>query len=303
MIHPRTLNLYRSGAEGALPAAQRDVARVGEWLTTGKRVNRASDDAAAYSRARTIDAITARHDAYARSAQGGRDWLDHTQGALDALADVFASARETGLQAINDTTGADDRLVLARHLDSLVEASLDQLNRKSGDEYLFAGTATTLAPGLQPFEMTPGGAAYNGNDGDRVRQVGPETQVAVNLAGSSVATTPGGVNVLDALKGLADALRGVPGALAPSDALARVEEAHAHLVNMGSEAGERSNRLQLAIDQLRDMREPLEAERSRAQDTDYLDAATRMQDAQTRLQAALKVTASIKQSSLLDYLR
>ena len=303
MIHPRTLSLYRSAAETALPAAQRDVARAGEWLTTGLRVNRASDDSAAYAKARTVDAVLSRHDAYSRSAESGMDWLTHTQDALDALVNVFNDAHESGLRGVNDTTSTADRETLARHVDTLVEAALDQLNRKSGDEYVFAGTATLLPAGTTPFAMTPAGAVYNGNAGDRLRQIGPDTQVPVNVAGSLIATAPGGLPILDSLKALSDALRGVPGALTPSQALAQVEEARDHVINMGSEAGERAGRLEIALDHLRDVRTPLEAERSHAEDTDYVDAATRMQDAQTRLQAALKVTASIKQTSLLDYLR
>lgn len=302
MIHPRALSLHRSATESALPAAQRDVARLGEWLTTGKRVNRASDDAAAYAKARTIDAITSRHDAYTRSAEGGVDWLNHTQEALSTLADLFSDAHESGLRAANDTTATDDREVLARHVDSVIEATLDQLNRKVGDEYMFAGTATVLPAGTTPFEMTALGAVYNGNAGDRTRQIGPDAQAAVNISGDLLGTTPTGVSILDSLQNLADALRGLPAALPIDQALAGVEEAREHVIDVGTEAGERAHRLDIALEHLRDVRIPLEAERSRAEDTDYIDAATRMQDAETRLQAALKVTASIKQTSLLDYL-
>lgn len=303
MIHPRTLSLYRSGAERALPAAQHDVARVGEWMTTGKRVNRASDDAAAYAKARTLDALASRHDAYERSAENGLDWLNHTQDALNTLADLFSEAQEAGLRAANDTLNTDDREIVARRLDNLIDATLDQLNRKSGDEYLFAGTATVLPPGTKPFEMTPLGALYNGNAADRTRQIGPDAHVPVNLSGALVGTTSGGTSILDALRGLANTLREDPLALPMDEALALVEEARDHVIDVGSEAGERASRITLALDHLRDVRLPLEAERSRAEDTDFLDAATQMQDAQTRLQAALKVTASIKQISLLDYLR
>ncbi len=301
MIHPRTHSLYRSGTEGALPAAHRDVARLAEMLATGKRVNRASDDAPAYARARSLDALSLRHDAYTRGAENGMDWLNHTQSALGSLSNLFSDAYESGIRGINDTMSADDREVVARHLETLIQASLDDLNTQVGDEYLFAGTATVLPGTTKPFEITALGPVYNGNGGERQRQIGPSATVPSNLPGSMLQTTPGGVSVLGSLQELADALRGI-GPLTPSDALAQVQQARDHIVNMGAEAGERARRLDLALEQIREARLPIEAERSRAEDTDFLAATGEFQDAQTRLQAALKVTAAIKQTSLLDYL-
>lgn len=302
MIHPRIHSLYRSGSDAALTTAQRDVSRLGEMLATGKRVNRASDDAAAYAKARALDALDARNTTYTRSAEGGLSWLGHTQTALDNLIDLFATAVEAGIQGVNDTTSADDRALLANKIDNLLAASLDELNTQVDGEYLFAGTATQLPAGAKPFEMVAGVQVYNGNGSARDRQIGPNVTAPTSIPGTLLTATPQGGALLESLQGLSDALRDTTGTLVPSDALARVQEAHTHLAHTGAEAGERARRLDLALEQLRDARLPLEQERSMAEDTDFLDASSRMQDAQTRLQAALKVTASLKQMSLLDYL-
>ena len=72
--------------------------------------------------------------------------MDHTQDNLNTLADLFTSAHEEAIQAANDTLSDEDREAIASSLESSLSEILDVLNTRVDDEYLFAGTNTTVRP-------------------------------------------------------------------------------------------------------------------------------------------------------------
>jgi flagellin-like hook-associated protein FlgL len=59
----------------------------------------------------------------------------------------------------------------------------------------------------------------------------------------------------------------------------------------------------MAHERIEAMRLNATTERSYTEDADYLETATELQRAETRMQAALQVGARSMQTTLLDYLR
>ena len=301
MIYPRQTHLHRLFAETAIPAAQRDVERLREVLSTGVDVNRASDDAPRYHRARSLDNVVSRLDGYERNVTAATSVLDHTQHYLDSIGEHFVKAQELAIQGNSDTLNADDRTKLAGTIDTLLDATLDDLNAKVGDRFLFGGT--TASGGAKPFELAAGVVTYAGNGGEREVQISETTTARVNLAGDAVYDTGDGYTITEALTGLAAALRGEVGAPTMETALSQIEGAREHVAEQTSEAGERSSRIQLAGERIAATRLNAVTERSQVEDADYLETATELKRAETRMQAALQVGARSMQTTLLDYLR
>lgn len=301
MIYPRQTHLHRLFAETAIPAAQRDIERLREVLATGVDVNRASDDAARYHRARSLDNVVSRLDGYERNVQAAGSTLDHTQQYLDAITDRFVKAQELAIQGNTASASASDRDKLAGTVETLLDATLDDLNARVGDRYLFDGTAGIDA--AKPFELAAGVVTYAGNGGEREVAISETATARVNLSGAAVHDTGAGYTITEALTGLAAALRGDAGAPTMDDALGRIEGAREHVTSMSAEAGERASRLRLAGERITASRLTTTQERSLVEDADYLESATNLQRAETRMQAALQVGARSLQTTLLDYLR
>lgn len=293
----RERSLYTSFSDRALEARRGELARLQEQLSTGRRVNRASDAPPDFALAQGLEALQSRYEQYGRSIDAARLWVHRTQDALDGMVEAFTAAYEEGLRLANSTFSADDREALAGHLESLRGEVLSRLNARSGSEYLFAGSRSTL----KPFEPAGTAVTYTGNDGDRSRQIGPDLRLQINLSGADV-WDAGGFTITDALQDLIDAARtGDPADI--DDAFGRVVAARDHIVSQGAEAGAIGARLNLAEHQLREGILLAEGRRSELVDADAAETMMHLQREQTHLQAALQVTAQVMQISLLDFLR
>lgn len=309
----REQSLYSGYASGSLTTLRRDLASLQEQVGTGKRINRPSDDPTGFAQARTLEALEQRYDQYTRTIGAARLWTDRTQSALDGLAERFAEAHEKGIQGLNDTLGQDERNVIADRIDAILGEVADGLNAKAGSEYLFAGTRTTTPPFASDGSVAgsaddPDGPAdppvvLTDLDGERKREIAPGVEITINVTGSEVYDTGEGFTIVESLRNLAASLRGEADALPLQEAVAQVETSRDHLIDRGAAAGNVASRLTLTEAQLADATIETASRRSAIEDADYFDVIARVQSTQTALEAALRTTASISQTSLLDYLR
>jgi flagellar hook-associated protein 3 FlgL len=296
--------LNRIGLERTVEQKRQEQARLLSEMATGLRVQRASDDAAAFGKARRMEGLAQRYEQYQQSIDDANAWTDHTQATLDDLAGLFTQAYEEGIQALNDTASTDDREALASTIESLIAPVIDLLNAKDGDEYLFAGTNTTVRPFVQDSAAgsDAAGVSYYGNAFDRTRAVGPGTTLAVGIPGSRVFDPGAGYTLTDSLRELADALR-TGDTTQMQTTLDQVIVARDHLLHLGTEAGTLANRLDTTYDYLDQALLETEEQRTHAEDADLTETILNLEKNQTGLQAALQALATVQQQTLLDYLR
>lgn len=294
----RERSLSTAASARALKMVRRDLARYQEQMSTGLRVNRASDDAPAFIEARQMEKLSNQYGQYLRSIGAAQSWVDHSQDTLDNIADRISEAYEQGIRVNSHVYDADDREAEAQRIESILAEVVDQLNSKDGDEYLFAGSRTTA----EPFGVVAGVVVYSGNSTGRARQIGDNQRLDINITGDSIHDTGDGYTITESLQGLADAMRSGDPALMET-ALEQVGNARNHVLERGAEAGGIAKRLDLAAAQLRDATFRVESRRSEVEDVDMATAIFEYQRAQTGFQAALSVTASVLQTSLLDYIR
>ncbi|RME50055.1 MAG: flagellar hook-associated protein 3, partial [Caldilineae bacterium] len=146
------------------------------------------------------------------------------------------------------------------------------------------------------------GVTYYGNAQSRTRAVGPDLNLAINVTGARVHDTGDGFTITEALQGLIDAVR-TNDAAQITTALDDVIQARDHLLDAATEAGTVAQRLDQAAEHLANTRLEVERQRSATEDADLAETITNLQRSQTSLQATLQVLATLKQTSLLDFLR
>ncbi|NNF58623.1 MAG: flagellar hook-associated protein 3 [Rhodothermaceae bacterium] len=299
MMRPLSLSLERSLAastpDRAVYRLRSTLAGLQEQAATGLRVNRPSDDPLAFEQARHWEALGVRLDQHLRAVGAARVWVDHTAVALDGLAELATTAYEEGLQGLNDTLSDEDRAALADHIDALTEEMIDRLNTQVSGEYIFGGNRTDQPPFADDGTATGGDVS-----GARVRRIGPGVDLQINMPGDRVQDLGGGQTAIGAMRALADALRGTGDLEA---AVAEVTAARDHFIALGSEVGEVGSRLSAAELQLNDTKLQAERRRSELEDADLFDVASGLQRTQGQLEAALQTIATLRQRSLLDYLR
>jgi flagellar hook-associated protein 3 FlgL len=174
----------RSAFLAALEAAQRRVIDTQEKVSSGKRVNKPSDDPVAAARIAHLDASLSRLDQYKSNSVFARNQLGLEESALTSVIDNLQRVRELTLQANNSTTSDSDRKDIAAEISQARDALLALANTTDVDgRHLFSG----YVEGVVPFTTTAsGGVVYNGDQGQRSVQISDSRFVAINDSGSDV---------------------------------------------------------------------------------------------------------------------
>lgn len=297
----RQLSVAETFTQRSRTSLRRDIASLSEQISTGLRINRPSDDAAGFEQAHQLDAFNEELKQYQRSIDASTHWVNATQDTLDGLGDQFSEAHERAVQAANDALGDDERAAIADRLRSIKDTVVSELNAKVNGEYLFAGNATQTKPFDDNGDPTAGD--YSEISGDRERFIGPDERLKINITGREVHEVNPGESIVDGLDEMIDTLENNPDDQAAiQDALGRIEAARDHVIDRGAQAGNIANRLEIADGRLEDTSLRLEGRRSDIEDADLAETIMNFQNRQTSLQAALQVTASVRQTSLVNFL-
>ena len=149
-------------------------------MTTGKRVNRASDDPAAAARSERAQASQARTVATQRAVDASDTAMTLTEGALGDADKLMQEAREALVAAGNATYSDTERAGVADKLSGLRQQLVAVANRSDGaGNYLFGGQSSTEAP----FSDAPGGVQFQGSAG--ASQSASGNALPLSLDGSS----------------------------------------------------------------------------------------------------------------------
>lgn len=135
-----------------------------EQLTSGKRVNQASDDPTAAARAERARALIARTDATSRAVDASKNAMTMTESALGDASDLLQQARELVAQAGDASYSPAERAALGQQIASIRSQLLSVANRSDGQGgYIFSGQGSGAAPFLDsPPNIAPNGTVTNG---------------------------------------------------------------------------------------------------------------------------------------------
>lgn len=187
-----TANTYDTGVS-ALQRRQNELTESQARLTTGKRVNRASDDPVGAARAERALAGEARVKASERSVEAAQTIMVQTEGALGDAVELLQQARETLVASGNATYSDAERKGLTEKLKQIRDQLLQVANRSDGaGTYLFGGQGASLPPFTDsrpdtslPIEQT--GVSFTGSRGASTTE--RATNLPLALDGASVWTS------------------------------------------------------------------------------------------------------------------
>jgi len=109
-----------------------------ERLSTGKRINSASDDAAGIAIASRLEANINGLNQAIRNAADAQSLIDTAEGAMDEQTNILQRVRELSVQSANDTNSAADRKAMQDEVTQLI-AELDRISSTTswaGDKLL-----------------------------------------------------------------------------------------------------------------------------------------------------------------------
>lgn len=139
-------------------------------VSTGQRINVASDDPAGAGQVVQLKHILAANAQYSTNIDSATARLSTEQSALTSINGLLDSARTLALQGGNGSLNAGDRKDIASQLAQLRDQLVQLTNSTDANgNALFAGTSTTTAP----FNtQADGSVRYGGNAGQSLAAIG-----------------------------------------------------------------------------------------------------------------------------------
>ncbi len=274
--------------------------RVSTQLSTGKQLNTPSDNPVGTSQTLNYRRQISEIEQFGRSIDEAKGFISQTEASLDSVNTLLRSARSLAVQGANDTNNQDARNALAAQVDNIIGQIGSLGNTQYGGRYIFAGQQTQTAPlvqtGAETYTYT--GGKNSTGDGKLIYDVGRDESLQVNTTGDETL-----LPVLTALKSLRDNLStGNTQAISRTD-LASLDTGLSTVTAVRADLGAKVQRLDLTKTRNEQSKVNFTKFISDIEDTDTAAAVVEYQTAQTTYQSALKVTASVFQYSLLDFLK
>ena len=278
--------LYASTASESMQTAY-------DQLSSGIRVVQPGDDPIAAGLIVSFNAQIARMKAIADSAQRAADELNYADGAMEQMTVLLHRAHDLAVQFTNGSYGAEERASAAPEIGQLFEQMIAVLNTQVAGRYIFSGDLDTT----QPFD---GSGTYQGDDNIRQIEIAPgvlgNTSINMNIW---IKGSTGGVDVLTALTDFEAALT-ANDADGIAAALSNLDTGITQLTSARASGGAATNTLQTAISASQAGVTQNQKSVANLEDTDIVEATSRLALAQHALQATLAATQQTLSLSLLN---
>jgi flagellin len=258
-------------AANALKVNGRAMANAMEQLSTGKRINSASDDAAGMAISESMTAQARGLTMAVRNANDGISLAQTAEGALVEVSNMLQRMRELAVQASTETISAAQRTYLYNE----AEALADQIGNT------ITNTKWNSIEVLSETSMTTGIKIQVGDSAGGTNEL---TIKGASLTTALKAATinAGGVTTWDTQA-------------KASAAITTINTGFTAVNNARAALGAAVNRLTSVVDNLSNVAQNLVESRSRIMDTDYAAATTELARTQIIQQAGMAVLAQANQ--------
>jgi flagellin len=292
-------NISSMITQTALGSASTDMSKNLEKLSTGLRINRASDDAAGLSVSEELRTQVRGNTQAKANAEDGIALLQIAEGAANEISSILQRQRELAVQASNDTLTSTERAYLDQEFTHLTE-EITRISRAS--QY----NGMTLIDGVSSGDIntstfgTSGGpcvlhvgANYDSNVDELEIQITGISAMALGLTGTGVST----VNISATNIGVSTQAMAL-------EALEKVDNAIESVNSMRSDLGAYINRLEHTIDNLDNQSYNQQDAESRIRDVDFATESSDFTKNQilTQSSTAMLAQANLKPQSVLQLL-
>ena len=255
-------------AKAAASSVNKEMEVSMERLSTGKRINSASDDAAGVAIASRLSSEIRGTDQAIRNAMDAQALLDTAEGAQIEVVNLLQRMRELAVQAANDTNSSADRTALNTEY-----AALETEIKRIGSVTSWAGQNLLTS---QTFSFHVGSRT---NSADAISvTINKIVESAVGAASTDISA--GAVTT----KTLA------------SDTIALMDTAIASVNKMRASLGSVSNRLDSTVANLTNISANLSAGKGRIEDADFAAETTNLAKTQILQQASTAMLAQANAS-------
>ena len=260
-------NISAMRASSASTSAEMGLSQAIERLSTGKRINSASDDAAGLAIATRMTSEVKGLNMAMRNANDGISLAQTAEGGMNEITNMLQRMRELAVQAANGTLSDGDRDNLQVEFTAMVSQIDDVANRTN-----FNGVNVLNAAGTLNI------------------QTGSSAGEVVTISTYDVTAATLGVNALV----IGDSA--TPGNVDTDAALTAIDTALTTVTTAQANLGASQNRLEATVSSLTNRITNLSESRSRIQDADFSAESMNLAKFQVLSQASTAMLAQANQS-------
>lgn len=278
-------------------------------ISSGKKVNYASDDPAAAGMILRLRNSLVQNGQYQENLADGKSWMLNTEETLQEMYEMLTEVRANAVEGSNEATTPEGMASLAEEIDSYLENMLSMANSDYSGKTVFGGTNTTSDAFIAVRDPVTGEiisvtANPDGIDGAIMRQVESGEQVQINISGGDLFLPNGAAgddDIFNMLISLRDALNSGD-VDAVGEMIDEVDDVMGNVSDMTTLIGSRVNRLENLEASLSAKEITLTSQLSDKEDIDIAEAMTDMTLEQNAYQVALNIGGMIIQPSLAQFI-
>jgi flagellin len=256
-------NVASQAVQSNLKTATKNTQESMEKLSSGKRINKAADDAAGLAIAKNLEAETKGLRQATRNANDGVSLLQVTEGGLNEVSNILVRLRELSVQAASDTVGEQERGFLDQEYQQLVD-EVDRISESTS----FAGRQVLNGDGAGTMDFQVG------NQGDENSRISFDSTEA-NASSSNLGISGSGIGD----KGDAH------------DSMDQIDEAINSVSSQRATLGAVQSRLQSAVSNLDTQVINQDAARSMIEDADIAQESSKLASANVAKNASISTLA------------
>jgi flagellin len=260
-------NITALTAQHALGQTKVSLDKAFERLSSGSRINKASDDVSGLSISENLKSNMRGLKQANRNAQDGISLLQIGEGALSEVGNILVRLRELGMQASSDTVGDRERKMIGKEYDQL----LNEIDRISAVTEFNGTTLLNGAGDVINLQIN----TKNSNEGDRI---------SFDASNADTRTEALGVNFTN-----------VYDKFSAQESLSVIDQAIQHVAGLRADFGSIQSRLNSTVENLNTNLENLAASNSRIRDADIAEESSEMAKKNIMLQAGTSVLAQANQ--------
>jgi flagellin len=268
-------NINSMITQTALGNANKSVGKSLEKLSTGLRINRASDDAAGLSVSEQLRGQVRGLNRAKANAQDGIALLQIAEGAANEISSILQRMRELSVQSSNDTLTSTDRSYLEQEFTALRdEVERISVSTQYNGQTLVTGSSSSF-----------GGVGA----GSSILHIGANSTAGVDTITISIDSITAGAI------GVSAAGVSVSSQAAAQTTISTIDSAITSVNKMRSDMGAYVNRLEAAINNISNQEYNTQDAESRIRDVDFATETTQFTKNQILTQSSTSMLAQANQ--------
>lgn len=267
-------------------------------LSTGRKINKPSDDPVGITYALRYRGELSMNEQYQKNIDAAKSAVEHTDTILSQINDVILRAKELATRGLNGTNPQSALDAISEEIGKLYEQTVTFGNEQLNGKYIFNGQLTDKPP------YTIDGAPGESTDTEkRSYQFAADVTIPINVTGNEVfGSGTEADNLFRVLKELQNAFASGNQAAA-SNWMDQLNGRLEKFLQVRAEVGARANRIELMENRLGALNLNLESLSAKTEDADIAETIIKLKADENVYQASLSVGAKMIQPTLVDYLR